>query len=314
MHDKKKIMTFINWLSIVFAGQLLLIVTTGCNRSECAPEASSRNYILAIESGDPDLVACYLDNGYDPDETVDRSHMPNGRGAEPILSLAARGGHVDVVRQLIDAGADVNAVVPYTGSQPIHSAAFWGQAEVVEVLLESGADPNALGRPNVEGGAYTPLFEAVSAGPEKTADRAGTLNVLLDAGARLDMRHPRDGGSALSYLACFGSRANVGLLLEHGAELDSKDMRGRTPLVIAAACGNQAVVELLIERGASINHRSSQGTPLHMAAKQGREDVVKFLILSGADPRIKDAEGKVPADLASNPALANYLRTEAAVR
>ena len=61
------------------------------------------------------------------------------------------------------------------------------------------------------------------------------------------------------------------LLLEKGAELESRDTRyGRTPLSWAAVKGREAVVKLLLEKGAELESRDTGGrTPLWWAAVKG---------------------------------------------
>jgi ankyrin repeat protein len=56
----------------------------------------------------------------------------------------------------------------------------------------------------------------------------------------------------LSYAAGNGHEAVVKLLLEKGAELETKDSSGRTPLSYAAGNGHEAVVKLLLEKGAEL--------------------------------------------------------------
>jgi ankyrin repeat protein len=68
--------------------------------------------------------------------------------------------------------------------------------------------------------------------------------------------------------------AVVNLLLEKGAELDSKDDNGRTPLWYATD-GREAVVNLLVEKGAELDSKDNHGLmPLFYAALWGREAVV----------------------------------------
>jgi ankyrin repeat protein len=59
-------------------------------------------------------------------------------GSRPI-HLAARCGHVDVVRYLVEKGVDVNAT-NFDGSMPIHVATTWNRPDVVRVLRELGAN------------------------------------------------------------------------------------------------------------------------------------------------------------------------------
>ena len=65
------------------------------------------------------------------------------------LIMAARGGHEEVIRVLLKAGAMVNKTamlgpqyLPWLGLSPLHFAASFGHSNVVKLLLESGADPN----------------------------------------------------------------------------------------------------------------------------------------------------------------------------
>jgi len=62
-------------------------------------------------------------------------------------------------------------------------------------------------------------------------------------------------------------------ILEKGAELDSKDRRGRTPLSWAAENGHEAVVKLLLEKGAELDSNDNiyGRTPLSWAAMNGHE-------------------------------------------
>jgi ankyrin repeat protein len=75
----------------------------------------------------------------------------------------------------------------------------------------------------------------------------------------------------------------VKLLVEKGAELDSKDEDGQTPLLWAAFFGHEAVAKLLVEKGAELDSKNKDGlTPLFYAASRGREAVVKLLVEKGA--------------------------------
>ncbi|KAK3940766.1 hypothetical protein QBC46DRAFT_341278 [Diplogelasinospora grovesii] len=73
------------------------------------------------------------------------------------------------------------------------------------------------------------------------------------------------------------------LLLDNGADLESKSEDGRTPLSFAAECGHEAVARLLLDKGADPQLEDNNGrTPLRWAAERGHEAVVQLLLEKGA--------------------------------
>jgi uncharacterized protein len=94
------------------------------------------------------------------------------------LLIAARDGHTEIVRELIQAGADVNAIEPIFGAVPLHKATYHGYLEITQLLANApNVDLNYQGPSN----GYTPLHDALwHAFPE-------CAEVLLDAGARTDL-------------------------------------------------------------------------------------------------------------------------------
>lgn len=74
---------------------------------------------------------------------------------------------------------------------------------------------------------------------------------------------------------------------------DMKDMRGQTPLWIAAANGREEVVEALIRtKKVDVNSKSTSGkSPLFLASGRGYYRVVDILIKAGADPSFVDEDG-----------------------
>ncbi|MBI2477962.1 MAG: ankyrin repeat domain-containing protein [Planctomycetia bacterium] len=57
------------------------------------------------------------------------------------LHVAVSSGRDNVVIELLDAGADVNALYGYAGWTPLHEATYWGNLQLVQRLLAAGADP-----------------------------------------------------------------------------------------------------------------------------------------------------------------------------
>ena len=92
------------------------------------------------------------------------------------------------------------------------------------------------------------------------------------------------------------------LVKEAGAEVESKDDVGRTPLSRAAYNGHLDIVKFLVQKGgADVESKSNSGqTPLSCAASNSHLEIVKFLVKEGgADVESKDKEGQTALDLAS---------------
>ena len=76
----------------------------------------------------------------------------------------------------------------------------------------------------------------------------------------------------------------VHVFLSSGINLEVKDERGWTPLMIAAANGQEKLTQLLINHGARLTARDVNGfTPLHWAAYQGMSNIVKLLLSKEVD-------------------------------
>ncbi len=163
-----------------------------------------------------------------------------------LLSKAAWDGSMEMVKLLLEYGADIN--LNDLGIPALVQAASKGYAEMVEFLLDHGADIDILAF--IVGGKYaTALMAAAEAG------HAEIVKLLLERGA--DISTYIDGWSpptALALAAEEGHTEIVRLLLEHGADINVKDsFNGNTPLMIAAIYGHVMIVELLFEHGAEAN-------------------------------------------------------------
>ncbi|KAN0072779.1 ankyrin repeat domain containing protein [Elaphomyces granulatus] len=127
----------------------------------------------------------------------------------------------------------------------------------------------------------TALSRAAAKGHE------GVMKVLLEKGAELDSKSTNH-RTPLSYAAGSGHEVVVKLLVEKGAELECKDEHGWTPLLWAEGDGHQEVVKLLVENGTDLECKGDFGyksgcTALTWAASNGHEAVVKLLVEEGAE-------------------------------
>jgi hypothetical protein len=97
-----------------------------------------------------------------------------------------------------------------------------------------------------------------------------------------------------------GDIKKVTLLLENGADVNTKDNDGWTPLMHAAEKGHKEVVELLIEKGADVNTKDNDGwTPLMYASKNNDLEIIRLLLEKGANVNLTDKYGQTALILAS---------------
>ncbi|WP_051817645.1 ankyrin repeat domain-containing protein [Streptomyces sp. NRRL S-1813] len=138
--------------------------------------AQAQQLMGAVVAGDLDAVRRQLADGAEVDA---RFPVVNGfnDGHTPLL-VACRDGHEEIARELLAAGADVNATEPTFGAVPLHKAVYNGRAGITALLVDApGIDLDFQGITN----GYTPLHDALWHGYEECAQ------VLIDAGARRDL-------------------------------------------------------------------------------------------------------------------------------
>jgi len=123
------------------------------------------------------------------------------------LHAAAIDGDVEVARVLIAAGANVGASTVLTGWTPLHLAAKLGQAAFVDLLVKNGADPNRRDTLGV-----TAIMLAAASG------NAAAVTALLDAGANPNLKESVRGETALMFAAAEGRTDCAVVLLERGAD------------------------------------------------------------------------------------------------
>ena len=102
-------------------------------------------------------------------------------------------------------------------------------------------------------------------------------------------------------LAAFHGHTHIArLLLDRGAEVNARDLVGRTSLMYAASGPNQVTVRVLLEYGAdplTADH-AEQFTALMFAAAEGQAEVVRVLLSHGSDPGMVDVDGDTALDFA----------------
>jgi ankyrin repeat protein len=138
--------------------------------------------------------------------------------------------------------------------------------------------------------------------------RIDRLRALLDEDSRAANDWTPDGFGALAMAIYGGHEDAVRLLIERGADLEAlsrhETIRVR-PLQTAAFVRSVPMARLLLDAGADVNSRAEGGfTALHTAADNGDAELARLLLERGADPGLTTDEGKQPVDYATGPVAA----------
>jgi len=295
------------------------------NRYGVAPIA------LACESGSAAIVEKLLAAGVSPNAT--------GPYGETALHTCAHAGKVEAAKALIARGASIDAGDSWRGQTPLMWATAERHPEMMRALIEAGADVNArstiivwerqrTSEPRdkwLPPGGLTPLLFAA---------REGCLDctrVLLSSGADPDIVDP-DQYTPLIIALINGHFDVAGALIDAGANVDLQDKAGRTALWAAVdahtipssnrpapretddVLSSMDIIKKLLDRGANVDlalraqvpyrtklDRGGDGvlgagtTALLRAAKAGDVPVIKMLLEKGANPRAATSRGNVNA-------------------
>ncbi|RBA15538.1 hypothetical protein FPRO05_12612 [Fusarium proliferatum] len=217
-----------------------------------------------------------------------------GSGYTPLHAHACR--DFEKVQCIVKRGANVNSLCPRHGS-PLHQACRFSRSDIIKFLIEHGANVNItddyLGTP------MQALFLAHS--PIDALEQEKIVRYLL-SGHESKQADVTTKAGLLGYSinsAALGSLPPViNLILDQRhATVNVTDDMGRMPIHLAA-CNGLANFEAILERGGDIHAKDKQGrTPLHWAAQTGRLQVVKKIIsLIGdkLDIDVLDIDGWTP--------------------
>jgi len=158
-----------------------------------------------------------------------------------------------------------------TSAEFVRSAQL-GSVDVLLQAITNGQNVNCANRYGV-----TPLMAAAVAG------RPRVVEVLLEAGAAVELTDYFFGCTPLMFGCMSGNAEVVKLILRSGAKVDCTDMTGRTPLMVVAATGSFQIAESLLEHGAEVNIRNRFGaTSLDLADRNGNSRIAALLVAHGA--------------------------------
>lgn len=217
------------------------------------------SFLAAAKANDVAGVNAFLAAGMNPN-VQDPDTL-----ASPLISAAGRGS-IQIVRTLLNGGADVNAK-DRGGYNAILRALETPSDDVAELLLaQPRLDLNAQGLSGV-----TILMRYVA------LDREEMVRKVLEQGARVDLQDS-DGDSALHRAAQQGNVKIIELLVAKGANPNTPNKVGGTPLMWAAVFGYEPAARTLLNLGANALAKDRLGkTASAWATENGRDEVAEFL-------------------------------------
>ncbi|NWV00874.1 ASB12 protein, partial [Upupa epops] len=159
-----------------------------------------------------------------------------------------------------------------------------------------------------DNGASEELTRAVS------EDDYQTLDKLLSQDRYKRFINRRSGwgvpSTPLRLAATWGRVRSMKVLLAHGAEVDSLDVKAQTPLFMAVSNGHRECVKVLLDAGASpIGSIYNNCSPLLIAARDGNADILQQLLEHGAETNVQP---RLPAWAATSVACSGPLYLAAA--
>ena len=253
------------------------LIAAGADLDQVDPDGATA-LVIAIINAHYELAELLLRAGADPNVVDHEAGMGPLYAAVDMHRLAVGHGRgnpvpvglldaVDVVRLLLEHGADPNAMLKKpilqrqhtfgdstlgAGATPLLRAAKSGDIELVRVLLAAGADP-ALTLPNGSTALMlaaglgwrngSPLAPSYDQGSEEEAVQ--TLELLLSLGLDLHAANQTGDTALHAAIAGRGSEAIVRFLLERGADPLAVNARQQTPLSVAEARSTEAMAALV---------------------------------------------------------------------
>jgi ankyrin repeat protein len=288
---------------------------------------------LASINGNAAMIQKILKAGEDPNRVASDA-------GDTALMLAARTGKPDAVKVLLEHGADVNKT-----NLEGQTALMWAVAErnaaAAKTLIEHGAEVNAqthkLPPPTMFQTIFSAPFPAGGMTALLYAARQNDLEsarILIDASANVK-ENAADGSSPLLVAVINEHYALAKFLLEHGADANATDDKGRGPLYAAIDMRNLEwstrpappekdtlsdldLIKALLDHSADPNARLTKKIPLRgqpsfdgrwanqigatafwRAAQSDDVTVMKLLVERGADPLIATNDHTTPLMVAA---------------
>jgi len=244
----------------------------------------NHNLIVASRAGDSVTALWLLKQGADPNASEEKTppmvwnhllnvllwrsrdlprNYPLSEAMAPTQQNSTLDfGRLEIVRMLLEYGANPNVILPGETPLPLYAARTQNEG-LLSLLLRYGADPNVVDTnlPPMISDGNSMLMYVLS------AHKSALVKALLDHGARANLEN-KNGDTALMWAAHYRDIETIKLLLSAGAEVNHKNKRGHSALTFAVTNlpvspeerrKDQEMVDLLLAAGADANARDQQG-------------------------------------------------------
>ena len=222
-----------------------------------------------------------------------------GNDESPILRLFqyALDDKTSEIEELAKSGCDIDQCIQH-GLTPLMVTCSENSCNALKTLLKLGADINAVDALN-----QTPLMYTIM------KDNVDAAKILLsNPKLNLEIKCIR-GYSALNWAAEYEALNVLELLIKKGANPNSVNYNGLSPLMITIIRGRTKATELLIKSGADLNLVDNMGrTPLMISVQKDNVLMAKKLMEAGADISVKDIKGNSLLVVAAEKNAANFIK------
>lgn len=245
----------------------------------------------AVRSGDHEMIVLLIANKACFEQSGAAARESARLGDEPMVKLLA------------EACCPLEDPDEY-GERPIHIAANDGHSHVVRTLHSLKCSITAYNKVG-----YGPLHLAADQG------RVEVIFALHDLGVDVANDLTKWGGAALHRATKACQSEAVRTLLQLRSNINIRNKRGISPIHLAAEEGRLDVLRTLVNARADVNCSSAHGqTPAHSLVQACKDDTthssmesLKLLVYLRADLRVRDQNGKSPADLSSSDAISKLI-------